>query len=172
MERCNVISCTHSDDDELIICETCRQKTCNTHARQYSGYALCRSCQDKENTVIATSILATYRVIDTVALCDLSAEQMAERLMEIVKKLSNWDAGIILPTADLPAAVAGPQPCVELVTVPRNPTKEMLDAAYDDALAESAIGVWSTMIDQYEGKMVHSQQHGWMHPEDLPANKS
>lgn len=32
------------------------------------------------------------------------------------------------------------------VIVPKQPTKEMLDAAYYDALAEDAAGVWREMI--------------------------
>jgi hypothetical protein len=36
------------------------------------------------------------------------------------------------------------------VCVPREPTKKMLDAAWADALAENADGVWATMIDASE----------------------
>jgi len=39
------------------------------------------------------------------------------------------------------------------VCVPREPTKDMLDAAWADALAEDAIGVWSTMIGVSEGNL-------------------
>ena len=34
----------------------------------------------------------------------------------------------------------------EMVSVPRHPTREMLRAAADDALAEDAAGVWESMI--------------------------
>jgi hypothetical protein len=34
----------------------------------------------------------------------------------------------------------------EYVLVPRVPTREMLDAAWADALAEDAAGVWAEMI--------------------------
>ena len=37
------------------------------------------------------------------------------------------------------------------VCVPREPTKEMLDAAYWAALAEDPTDVWSTMISVSEG---------------------
>jgi hypothetical protein len=37
----------------------------------------------------------------------------------------------------------------EIVLVPRNPTPEMLDAAWADALAEDAAGVWEAMIKCY-----------------------
>lgn len=35
----------------------------------------------------------------------------------------------------------------EMVLVPRTPTKEMLEAAWADALGEDAVGVWRSMID-------------------------
>ena len=38
----------------------------------------------------------------------------------------------------------------EFVLVPRIPIKEMLDAAWADALAEDAIGVWKSMIEAWE----------------------
>jgi len=38
----------------------------------------------------------------------------------------------------------------EYVLVPRKPTKEMLKAAWADALGEDAEGVWSSMIETYE----------------------
>ena len=38
----------------------------------------------------------------------------------------------------------------ELVLVPRKPTQEMLKAAWADALAEDAEGVWNSMIEAYE----------------------
>jgi hypothetical protein len=44
-------------------------------------------------------------------------------------------------------AVTGQQ---ELLLVPRNPTKEMIDAAWADALAEDAVGVWRAMIECWE----------------------
>jgi hypothetical protein len=37
----------------------------------------------------------------------------------------------------------------EMVLVPRIPTKEMLEAAWADALAEDASGVWKSMIDAF-----------------------
>lgn len=37
----------------------------------------------------------------------------------------------------------------EMVLVPRKPTKEMLEAAWADALAEDAEGVWKSMIEAY-----------------------
>jgi hypothetical protein len=36
------------------------------------------------------------------------------------------------------------------VLVPRVPTKAMLDAAWAEALAEDAAGVWREMVEQYE----------------------
>jgi hypothetical protein len=36
-----------------------------------------------------------------------------------------------------------------MVLVPREPTKEMLEAAWADALAEDAAGVWRAMIAAY-----------------------
>jgi hypothetical protein len=38
----------------------------------------------------------------------------------------------------------------EFVLVPRKPTPEMLKAAWADALAEDAAGVWKSMIEEYE----------------------
>ena len=38
----------------------------------------------------------------------------------------------------------------ELVLVPRIPTKEMLEAAWADALAEDAAGVWAAMLAAYQ----------------------
>lgn len=38
----------------------------------------------------------------------------------------------------------------EFVLVPRVPTKEMLQSAWAEALAEDAAGVWSAMIERYE----------------------
>jgi hypothetical protein len=37
-----------------------------------------------------------------------------------------------------------------MILVPRNPTKEMLEAAWADALAEDAKGVWESMIEAWE----------------------
>ena len=37
------------------------------------------------------------------------------------------------------------------VCVPREPTAEMLKAAWAEALGEDAAGVWSSMIDESEG---------------------
>lgn len=39
--------------------------------------------------------------------------------------------------------------CIEFVSVPRNPTPAMLEAAWADALAEDAAGVWRSMIDAW-----------------------
>ena len=36
---------------------------------------------------------------------------------------------------------------VEMVLVPRRPTREMVDEAWADALAEDAAAVWKTMIE-------------------------
>lgn len=38
---------------------------------------------------------------------------------------------------------------VEMVKVPRRPTKEMLVAAWADALAEDPAGVWNSMIEAW-----------------------
>jgi hypothetical protein len=38
----------------------------------------------------------------------------------------------------------------EYILVPRVPTKKMVDAAYDAALAEDAIEVWKAMISEFE----------------------
>jgi hypothetical protein len=38
----------------------------------------------------------------------------------------------------------------EMILVPRNPTKEMLEAAWADALGEDAAGVWKSMIENWE----------------------
>ncbi len=37
----------------------------------------------------------------------------------------------------------------EMILVPRTPTKEMLEAAWAEALAEDAAGVWKAMIDAW-----------------------
>lgn len=37
----------------------------------------------------------------------------------------------------------------EMVLVPRHPTKEMIEAAWADALGEDAKGVWGSMIDHW-----------------------
>ena len=37
----------------------------------------------------------------------------------------------------------------DMVMVPRKPTAEMLEAAWMDALAEDAAGVWETMIETW-----------------------
>jgi hypothetical protein len=39
---------------------------------------------------------------------------------------------------------------IEMVLVPRVPTKEMLDAAWADAHDEDAAGVWRAMIDAWQ----------------------
>jgi transposase len=41
---------------------------------------------------------------------------------------------------------------LDMVLVPRIPTKEMLDAAWADALGEDALGVWRSMIEAYESR--------------------
>jgi hypothetical protein len=40
---------------------------------------------------------------------------------------------------------------VEFVLVPRVPTKEMLEAAWAEAVGEDAAGVWREMIAEWEG---------------------
>jgi hypothetical protein len=47
----------------------------------------------------------------------------------------------------LDSTVTGQQ---EFVLVPRTPTKEMLEAAWADALAEDAMGVWRAMVERWE----------------------
>ena len=37
----------------------------------------------------------------------------------------------------------------DMILVPRKPTAEMLEAAWADALAEDAAGVWEAMIQAY-----------------------
>jgi hypothetical protein len=64
-------------------------------------------------------------------------------------------AGSIAPAATTPAEASlvaatgenrAPQ---EMVLVPRRPTREMLKAAWADALGEDAIGVWNSMIEEW-----------------------
>ncbi len=43
----------------------------------------------------------------------------------------------------------------QMVLVPRIPTKEMIDAAWEGALAESAKTVWELMIEEYETSRKH-----------------
>lgn len=38
----------------------------------------------------------------------------------------------------------------DFVLVPRNPTKEMLEAGWADAHEEDAAGVWKSMIEEWE----------------------
>ncbi len=38
--------------------------------------------------------------------------------------------------------------CEDMVLVPRNPTKEMLEAGWYEAHAENAEGTWRDMIEQ------------------------
>ena len=38
----------------------------------------------------------------------------------------------------------------DFVEVPRKPTQDMLEAAWADAMAEDAAGVWEAMIRAYE----------------------
>jgi hypothetical protein len=38
----------------------------------------------------------------------------------------------------------------EMVLVPRTPTKEMIDAGWEGALAENAKTVWELMIEEFE----------------------
>ncbi len=40
----------------------------------------------------------------------------------------------------------------KMILVPRRPTKEMLEAAWADALAEDAAGVWAAMIASWLGR--------------------
>jgi hypothetical protein len=44
----------------------------------------------------------------------------------------------------------------DFVLVPRKATKEMLEAAWADALAEDAEGVWESMIQAYEESIGNS----------------
>jgi hypothetical protein len=37
----------------------------------------------------------------------------------------------------------------EMVMVPRHPTKKMIDAAWAEALAEDAAGVWRVMVETW-----------------------
>lgn len=41
------------------------------------------------------------------------------------------------------------RPDEDMVLVPRRPTKAMIEAAWADALAEDAKGVWMTMVDTW-----------------------
>lgn len=44
----------------------------------------------------------------------------------------------------------------DYILVPRKPTKEMLEAAWADALSEDAAGVWQSMIEEYEKGYVNN----------------
>ena len=46
------------------------------------------------------------------------------------------------------------------VCVPRVPTEEMLHAAWSDALAEDARGVWETMIKQHQDSVLEKREGG------------
>lgn len=41
----------------------------------------------------------------------------------------------------------------DMILVPREPTKAMIEAAYDCALAEDAKAVWDAMLSQYENQI-------------------
>lgn len=58
----------------------------------------------------------------------------------------------MLPSNDkLDNAVTGQQS--DYIRVPRNPTKEMLEAAWADSLGEDAGGVWKAMIERWESSL-------------------
>ena len=63
----------------------------------------------------------------------------------IAPLIHGWIAGIPERRTQKGQAVTD-----ELVLVPRKPTQEMLKAAWADALAEDAEGVWNSMIEAYE----------------------
>ena len=44
------------------------------------------------------------------------------------------------------------------VLVPRAPTKTMVEAAWADALAEDAAGVWEAMIESWESRILGSEK--------------
>lgn len=46
----------------------------------------------------------------------------------------------------------------DYILVPRTPTESMIKAAWADALAEDAAGVWKAMIESYENEASH---RGW-----------
>lgn len=46
----------------------------------------------------------------------------------------------------------------DYVRVPRKPTQEMLRAAWADALAEDAEGVWKSMIEAFEEKVTTTRE--------------
>jgi hypothetical protein len=60
---------------------------------------------------------------------------------------TKWDCG---------ATVTGQRE--DYVLVPRKPTKEMIEAAWADALAEDAEGVWRSMIEQYESSVLEKRE--------------
>ena len=45
----------------------------------------------------------------------------------------------------------------QFIFVPREPTKEMLRAAWADALGEDAAGVWRAMIEEYKKSIIEAQ---------------
>lgn len=56
--------------------------------------------------------------------------------------------------SDTEMAVTGQREITEeFVSVPRKLTKEMLEAAWADALAEDAEGVWRSMVEAYLSSM-------------------
>jgi len=42
----------------------------------------------------------------------------------------------------------------DMILVPRNPTKEMIDEAWAEALGEDAAGVWNSMIESWEKSLI------------------
>jgi hypothetical protein len=68
---------------------------------------------------------------------------------------SDGQRAIIYLTNDANSPDTGPAVTgqSEYVLVPRVPTKAMIDAAWAEALAEDAFGVWKAMIEQYEGSI-------------------
>jgi hypothetical protein len=46
------------------------------------------------------------------------------------------------------------------VCVPRVPTKDMIEAAWAEALAEDAAGVWQVMVEAYESNGKSASSNG------------
>jgi hypothetical protein len=47
-----------------------------------------------------------------------------------------------------------------MILVPRVPTKEMLEAAKDEAMAEDANAVWREMIREFEKSNIENDEQG------------
>jgi hypothetical protein len=56
------------------------------------------------------------------------------------------------------------------VLVPRTPTASMIKAAWADALAEDAEGVWRSMIEAYENE-ISRRGEGIQRSEDCPGDE-